>query len=775
MRRRIVVLLGSLGLLGGAAVAWRYAARSPEQRPAEVVHAAGYVGSASCRDCHRNQHRRWVGSHHDRAMQRATPATALGDFAAAPLSFAGETTSFRRDGDRLFVALEGRDGVAHELPVAYTFGVWPLQQLLVPGERGRLHAPLVAWDAREASQGGQRWFRLRPEDGRIPPSDPFHAFGPYQRWNSMCAECHSTGVRKNHDGARDRYETTWTEDGVGCEACHGAGSAHVAYERGKASSPGIAPPPRFGLPVTLKEQRPLAWKLDPARGIWMREPVGRPAEHADTCARCHSRRGTIAEEDPGASIHDTHRVALLEEGLYFPDGQLQDEVFEHGSYLQSKMSAIGVGCFDCHGHASRAREGGAAGACANCHLREKFATPAHHFHAEGKPGSACVDCHMPTRTYMTVHARRDHAIRIPRPDLTLRIGTPNACNGCHADRDARWATDQVRAWWGVGVANRPHYGTAIAAGRSGAPGAAEGLAALLADPKTPGIVRGTAAMLLGRNLGPVAVRALETAVADPDALVRRGAVEAAPMLPPPDRWRLFGRLLADPFRVVRIDAARHLAGTSPPTSEDAARLAAALREARAAATYAADGPEGGMGLGNLALAEGDLVGAERAFRAVLEDAPAFAPASVNLADVLRMQGREPEAFRVLEAGLALLPDAAALHHALGLALVRARRLPEAAVRLERAVALAPNEASFAVAWAIYLSDTGDAPRALAVLEAALVRRPYDLDALVHLARLRAAAGDRAGTIDALRRIEALVPHDPRFRAERERMEREEGR
>ncbi len=656
----------------------------------------------------------------------------------------------------------------------YTFGVWPLQQLLVPGDRGRLHSPLVSWDSRDAATGGQRWFRLRPEDGRVPPSDLFHSFGPYQRWNSMCAECHSTGIRKNYDPVRDRYETTWTEDGVGCEACHGAGAAHVAYERGKGASPALAPP-RFGLPVTLKEKRPLSWKLDPVRGIWMREPVGRPAEHTDTCARCHSRRGTIAEEDPGASIHDTHRLALLEEGLYFPDGQLRDEVFEHGSYLQSKMFAIGVGCFDCHEHGSRARTGGAASACANCHLREKFATPAHHFHVEGKPGSACVDCHMPTRTYMVVHARRDHAIRIPRPDLTLTLGTPNACNQCHADQDARWATDKVRAWWGAGVANRPHYGTALAAGRSGAPGATAALAALIADPKIPAIVRGTAALLLGRNLGPGAAQALATAVADPDPLVRRGVVEASVALPPAERWGLVGPLLTDPARVVRIDAARHLAGTSVPTPEDARRLAAALTEARAAAALAADTPEGGMGLGNLALAEGDLVAAERAFRAVLRDAPGFVPAYVNLADVMRMQGREPEALRTLQAGLAAVPDGATLHHALALALVRAKRLPEAATHLERAVALAPDDAPSAVAWALYLSDTGDGRRALAVLEAALARRPYDIELLMNLTQLRMSAGDRPGTIEALHRLEALLPWEPRFRAERERLEKEKGR
>ncbi len=781
VRLRIVVLLLGLAALGAGAYrllvgvsALMTGSHSTTPPPAPVRHAEGFVGSASCRECHKHWHKLWSGSHHDRAMQKASASTVLGDFATKPLAFAGEMSSFRREGERFLLTTEGPDGAPREFPVSYTFGVWPLQQYLVPGERGALYAPLVSWDARDAAAGGQRWFRLRPEDGRVPPSDLYHSFGPYQRWNSMCAECHSTGIRKNYDAARDRYETTWVEDGVGCEACHGAGAKHVAYERAKKSDPALEAPPRFGLAVTLKEKRPLAWNLDPARGIWMREPVGRPAEHADVCARCHSRRGTIAEEDPGASLHDTHRVALLDEGLYFPDGQLQEEVFEHGSFLQSKMFAIGVGCFNCHEHRSLAKAGGAAGACANCHLREKFATPSHHFHTEGKAGSACVDCHMPPRTYMVVHARRDHAIRIPRPDLTLSIGSPNACNGCHTDKDARWATDQVAKWWPA-VATRPHYGTAIDAGRKGAPGAGRALVALIADPKMPAIVRGTAATLLGRNAGPDTVGALETAARDADPLVRRGAVEGASMLPPGARWRLVGRLLSDPCRVVRIDVARHLAGSEAPTPEDAARLATALAEARAAAAFAADTPEGGMSLGNLALAEGDLAGAEKAFRAVLQGAPGFVPAYANLADVMRMQQREPEALKTLEAGLAAVPTAAVLHHALGLALVRAKRHAEAATHLERAATLAPEDPGFARAWGLYLSETGSAERGRAVLEAALVRRPNDLELLVELAPIRAGAGDRDGALEVLRRLEDLRPWDASIRAERERLELEKRR
>lgn len=732
--------------------------------------ADGYVGSASCRECHRYWHKRWAGSHHDRAMQRATPAALLGDFGAAPLEFAGETTSFRRAGDASFLTTEGADGRAREVPVAFTFGVWPLQQVLVPGERGRYHAPLVAWDARTAAAGGQRWFRLRPEDGRVPPTDLYHSFGPYQRWNSMCAECHSTGVRKQWDATRDRYATSWVEDGVGCEACHGPGEAHVAHERGKDRPGAGAAPPRYGLTVELKEHRPLGWHLDPARGIWMRTPVGRPAEHFDVCARCHSRRGTIAEADVGAPLHDTHRVALLDEGLYFADGQVQEEVFEHGSYLQSKMHAIGVGCFDCHDHKARAPTDGAAAACANCHLPEKFATPAHHHHTPGKPGAGCVDCHMPTRTYMVVHARRDHAIRIPRPDLTVTLGTPNACNGCHADKDAAWAAERTAAWWPA-VPTRPHYGTALDAGRRGAPGAAAALGALVRDVKTPAIVRGTAASLLARNPALDVEPTLAVAAADADPLVRRGAVEGAAGLTPDARWRVLGPLLADPTRVVRIDAARRLAGMDAPTPADGDRLAAGVREARAAAAYAADTPEGGMSLGDLETAVGDLVAAERAYRAVVANAPGFVPAHVNLADVLRRRGLEGEATAVLEAARRAAPEAAALHHALALAYVRARRLGDAGTHLERAATLAPEAPGFAVAWAVYLADTGSPDRALAVVAAAAGRHPYDVDVLGTWAALAARAGDRPSTLKALYRLEALRPWDDGLRREREAVER----
>lgn len=776
---RLRLLLGA-ALVGtvllGATIGTAVLRRGPASpAPAAPPPRATFVGSAVCGSCHAAEHGRWFSSHHRQALLPATPENVLGDFTAPPLIFAGETTSFRRDGERFLLVTEGAAGAPVEVPVGFTLGVWPLQQVLVPHVRGRWQAHLVAWDAREKAQGGQRWFRLQPEEGRLPPTDLFHSLGPLQNWNGMCAECHSTGVRKGYDAATDAYTTTAAEHGVGCEACHGAGSEHVAWARALAPGTPRAPGSDVGLLLRLKEPARRTWTLDAARGIWRREPPGDPEPQVSLCARCHSRRGTIAEDDPGAPLHDTHRVALLEEGLYFADGQVQDEVFEHGSFLQSRMYAAGVACSDCHDHGSVARTEGAAASCARCHVPERYATRAHTFHAPDSPGSRCVDCHMPPRTYMVVHARRDHSIRIPRPDLSVTLGTPNACNGCHTDRDAPWAQAWVERWWGPGVARRPHYAPALHAGRQGAPGAADALAALIADRTAPAIVRATAASLLVRTPGPAVLPALAAAAADADPLVRRGAVEGGAGLPPAQRWPLLGPLLADPARVVRIDAARRLAGTPAPAPGDGQRLATALAEARTAAALSADLPDGLRSLGDLAVAAGDLVEGERCFREVLRRTPDYAPAALNLADLLRQQGREAEARQVLELALAAAPRSAALHHALGLAWVRARRMDAAGAALERAAAQAPDDAAIALAQALWLDAAGEPRRAREALERALRSAPYAVDVLFALAALAERDGDRPAALSAYARLQRLRPWDEDLRAARERLEGRPGR
>lgn len=103
------------------------------------------------------------------------------------------------------------------------------------------------------------------------------------------------------------------------------------------------------------------------------------------------------------------------------------------------MNAHGVACSDCHDpHSQKLRAPGNA-VCAQCHLSVKFDVPEHHRHKPGTKGGECASCHMPTVTYMVVDPRHDHAMRIPRPDLSVKLGTPNACNDCHKDKKPSWA------------------------------------------------------------------------------------------------------------------------------------------------------------------------------------------------------------------------------------------------------------------------------------------------------------------------------------------------
>src|SRR5262249_38048524 len=258
------------------------------------------------------------------------------------------STFLRRDG-KFAVRTEGPDGKPADFDVAYTFGVRPLQQYLVAFPGGRLQALSIAWDSRPQTEGGGRWYALYPGE-RIRTDDPLHWTGREQTWNYQCAECHSTDLRKNYDLAANRYATAWAELPVSCEACHGPGSAHVAWARARpAGAPPAGSAAATGFPVRLAHGDG-AWEgKDPARGL--AEWTGRPRDGAEVeaCARCHARRRPIVDPYPyGAPLLDTHQPALLAAGLYQADGQILGEVYEYGSFLQSRMYRAGVRCSDCH-------------------------------------------------------------------------------------------------------------------------------------------------------------------------------------------------------------------------------------------------------------------------------------------------------------------------------------------------------------------------------------------------------------------------------------------
>jgi predicted CXXCH cytochrome family protein len=711
MNRRLVVATGlGLALLAGLALAWRAGLLGgPTPRdvppPAEDVAAsspAEFVGSAACRDCHADQYQRWQSSQHAVAMQVADERTVLGDFSGARFRKDGITSEFfRRDG-RFMVRTDGPDGQLADFEVRHVFGVYPLQQYLVELDRGRVQALSLAWDARPQDQGGQRWFHLYPAE-RIPHTDELHWTQRQQNWNFMCSDCHSTGVRRNFDAATGMFATRWAEISVGCEACHGPGSHHVALARDATDDPASA---RGGLTVTFDERRGVAWVIDPATGNATRSAPRTTSTELDVCAQCHARRGQFSDAyRAGEPFTDHYLPALLGQGLYYPDGQQRDEVFGWGSFLSSRMHAKGVTCGDCHDpHGGTLHAPGNA-VCAQCHATARYDVPSHHFHEPGSAGAACAACHMKTETYMVVDPRHDHSFRIPRPDRTVALGTPNACNQCHADRSAEWAVAQIRQRYPTPRPGFQGFAEAFAAADRGDPAAAMALAQVAANLEESAIARASAIERLARLPGETAVFAAEAGLKDPSPLVRRASVAVFEQLPPPHRKAIVP-LLEDPSRIVRMQVARTLAPLADTAFDAAARAAFnnAAAEYVAAERFNADRPEHRTNLGGFLAERADPTAAEAEYRAALELDARFVPAWANLADLRRLQGREAEAEAILRDGLKLVPDAAALHHSLGLSLVRQQRKAEALRELKQATQLEPDNARYRYVYEVAASE-----------------------------------------------------------------------
>lgn len=733
------------------------------EAPAVVTQsfAGGYVGSPACAECHRTAFDTWAGSQHARAMQVADAKSVLGDFRNARFTYAGTTsTFFTRDG-KYFVRTDGPDGKLADFQILYTFGVAPLQQYLIELPGGRLQALGIAWDSRPKSAGGRRWFHLYPGE-KIRAGDPLHWTGVGQNWNFMCAECHSTDLRKRFDAATGRFRTTWSEISVGCEACHGPGADHIAWAREKAAGKATKVPD-LGLAIVLDERKGVRW-IPTATGNAERSTPRTSSREVEVCARCHARAARLSDDYVhGRPPLDTHRLARLDEGLYWHDGQMRDEVYNWGSFVQSRMYAQGVTCSDCHGPHTQALRAPGNAMCATCHAPTRFDTAAHTHHAQGSAGAACTACHMPTTIYMQVDPRHDHSMRIPRPELSAKLGMPNACNGCHAKKSPQWAADAIAKWTGKTPVGHQNFAEALHAGSVGAPGARDALQAIADDPAQPAIVRASAIDRLGPWLTPETLSSVTNALNDPDPLMRLAAVEALSATDPATRLRYLPRLLADPVRSVRIEAARALTGPEesriPAPQRDA--FAKALAEYVAVQTYNADRPEGHVNLGNLYALRGDPDRARAQFEQALAIDPRAVEARVNLADLHRAWGADGEAEAVLRKGIALEPRAAPLHHALGLALVRQKQTAAAVRELGEAAKLAPANARYAYVYAVALHDTGRPQDALRVLREALKRQPYDREVLFALAQY-SAAGNRESALGYARQLLELDPENPQY-------------
>ena len=729
---------------------------------AASAQVAKYVGRSVCAECHAKEESAWRGSHHDLAMQVADEKSVLGNFANAKFAYAGTTSTFSRRDSKFFVRTDGPDGKLTDYEIKYAFGVYPLQQYLIEFPGGRMQALSIAWDARPKTEGGQRWFHLYPRQN-IKAGDWLHWTAAGQNWNFTCAECHSTNLRKNFDAGTDTYKTTWSELNVSCEACHGPGSNHLNWARKQGEWKLLEA--TKGLALALDERKGVTWMPSARTGTAGRSVPRSSTREIDACARCHGRAARISDDYVhGKPPLDTHRLALLDDNLFWNDGQMRDEVYNWGSFAQSRMHAQGVTCSDCHDpHSLKLRAAGNA-VCTQCHQPTKFDQPSHTHHAPGTRGAACTACHMPTTTYMVVDPRHDHSMRIPRPDLTATLGVPNACNACHIKQSAQWAADAILKWNGKPAVGYQEFAQALRAGALGAPGARGKLLDLIDDKTQPAIVRASALSRLRSWMTSSTVAAVTRALNDPDSIVRLAAVEAISVTDPATRQRYLARMLRDPVRAVRIEAARALAGASERglAPEDRSRFDVAVAEYVEVQRYNADRPEGHAALGSLYVARGSAQEAIAEYRKALEIDPGFVPAYANLADLYRARGDDIEAEQTLRAGIAKTRNAAPLHHALGLALVRQKRYADAIKSLAEAAQLDPSNGRYAYVHAVALNDSGHSQQALKTLQSALKRQPYDRDLLSGLAYYTARSGNRDAALDYVKQLRDLDPENPAY-------------
>lgn len=699
---------------------------------------ATYVGRKTCAECHMAEMKKWEGSDHDLAMDRATDETVLGDFNDVEVEHYGIVSRMYRDGDRFLVHTEGPDGSMMDFEVKYVFGVRPLQQYMVEFDRpanmpeneiARLQVLRLSWDTEK-----KEWFYLSPPDvdEKLAPNDPLHWTRSAQNWNHMCAECHSTNLKKNYDVATRTYHTTFSEMDVSCEACHGPGSLHV--ELAKSKSP--------------------FW--DRRLGYGLRKIKGADSNaEIETCAPCHSRRRGVHQNEGFDAYYDCFHNELIRPETYHADGQILDEVYVYGSYIQSKMYHKGIRCTDCHDpHTTRLKAEGNQ-LCVSCHTHTpaKYDTSGHHFHPTGSTGSQCVECHMPETPYMEVDYRRDHSLRVPRPDLSVELGTPNACTGCHLDakniapekreklqhysqwlraaeegdeevaaeidRVNRWAAEWFKKWWGD--KDRPHFAAALTASWNDEADAVPKLMKIATKREYPAIARASALMELAQRNQVDGMKVAYRALSDKDPQMRTAAILYLEMQSPGDLERQLTPLLHDPVRLVRTEAARVLASLPLERfrSADQQAFQKSLEEFKAGLRMNSDQAGAHMALGILAERMNRPQKAVESYRAAIHVQSDVSGPRSNLASLLERMGDAQGAQQLRQEEMDLLardaqlaPEIAGVHYQYGLSLYLNGKLQEALQSLQRACDLEPTSFEFRMALTLLYERLGQWDEAL---------------------------------------------------------------
>ncbi|PMN26068.1 deca-heme c-type cytochrome [Vibrio splendidus] len=660
---------------------------------------ATYVGSEACVDCHSEEVEAWQGSHHDMAMKHATDESVLGDFNDQTVTHGGKPNRFFRKGEEFWVNIEGPDGQFKDYKISYTFAFEPLQQYMVEFEDGRVQLIPFAWDSRTEGEGGQRWFNLYPDTTN---TDEFYWTNSGQNWNFMCADCHSTNLEKNYDSASNTYNTTWSEINVGCEACHGPASEHVKQAQLAKANGGkdAQVSAHYGfdrdLSKSVKE-----WIYQEGNSTLQPKDIIH-TNQVQTCAQCHSRRTQLNEtgDHVNGSFFDKYRLSLITPELYHNDGQIYDEDYVYGSFLQSVMAEKGVTCTNCHDPHTAELKIAEEAVCSQCHIASEYTPEKHTFHEANTEASQCTTCHMPETTYMEVDPRRDHSWHIPRPDISQHIKTPNVCTSCHEDQTDQWADKQIGEWFPDSkYRNQQHFAVAFYADSIGHRGAEDALAYSAQDSSLSNIIRASSLERLGGNTGKNTLISLARAVKHDDEMIRLGVVQGSSGFPFTDRWQILEPLLKDPVLSIRSETAGALVrywGEMNPLQKD--QIKPALEEYIKIQQFNADRGFGRTNLGNVYRDLGQHDKAIEFYLGAIEIEPYFENSYANLADLYRAQGNEAKALSTLKQGIEAQPKSSVLPYSTGLSLLRVKDYEQATDYLKQAAETAQTDPQY---WYVY--------------------------------------------------------------------------
>ena len=620
----------------------------------QVYQPNQYIGEAACIQCHQQAYTDWKGSHHDWAMKLPNDTTVLGDFDNATFTADGENYFFFTKDSNYYVKT-GKPGKEEEYKVAHTFGFEPLQQYLIKFPDGKYQVLRASWDTKN-----NEWFNQYAGQ-KIPQDDWLHWTKGGQRWNTMCAECHSTNLKKNYNLPKDAFATTYANETVSCEACHGPAGGHLNW----------------------------ASKEKPTGDPQIKSVGNSQVKQLNQCAGCHARRVKLTEVmKPGVAFDDQFMLQTINNQYYYTDGQIKEEDFVVGSFVQSKMFAKGVTCSDCHNvHTTKVKLRGNT-LCLQCH-KTSYDSKQHHFHSGTGESTKCVSCHMPTKVYMGNDVRRDHSFRVPRPDQSVTFNTPNACTSCHEDKSAQWATQWVNEKYGTQRANHFSNHLLVAANPPYNEDTKKEVLQFITNMNYPAIARATAIEYYPLHSEKAEFDMLLTALTDSAALVRYHALAKFQRYPLKKKLAVALEYMEDETKLVRIGAAQLIAelDLTKLAPVEYSKAQASRLELEEMMRANADFPLGRLQLGDYYFKQQNLQKAINEYEMALKMDSLLTPVYTNLATAYSTIGQNQLALTTLTTLLKIEPEFGRAYYLQGLLLYEMGQANKAIESLRKAIRL----------------------------------------------------------------------------------------